>query len=115
MRSGLGVTWLRKAVCFGKYSGGILRKREETCFTRLGRLRKLGGLTQDDPEGRCWVRGFEIGRSTISHIETGLRGVSDLEMVMLAKALRVPFTDLIPAKLPRWKRDIRPPTAGKSE
>ena len=79
------------------------------------RLRKLGGLTQDDLTARCWVRGFEIGRSTVSHIETGLRGVSDLEMVMLAKALRVPVTDLIPAKLPRWKRDVRPPTADKSE
>lgn len=79
------------------------------------RLRKLGGLTQDDLAARCSVRGFEIGRSTVSHIETGLRGVSDLEMVLLSKALRVPVTDLIPVKLPRWKRDVRPPTADKSE
>ncbi|MEO8615221.1 MAG: helix-turn-helix transcriptional regulator [Luteolibacter sp.] len=79
------------------------------------RLRKLGGLTQDDLAARCTVRGFEIGRSTVSHIETGLRGVSDLEMVMLANALRVPVAELIPAKLPKWKRDVRPPTADKSE
>jgi len=38
---------------------------------------------------RCARLGFDIGRGTISHIETGLRGVSDLEMVFLAKALRV--------------------------
>ena len=29
---------------------------------------------------RCARLGFDIGRGTISHIETGLRGVSDLEM-----------------------------------
>jgi transcriptional regulator with XRE-family HTH domain len=79
------------------------------------RLRKLEGVTQDELAARCWILGFEIGRSTVSHIETGLRGVSDLEMVMLAKALRVPVTELIPAKLPRWKRDVRPPTADKSD
>jgi hypothetical protein len=29
--------------------------------------------------------------------------------------LRVPVTELIPVKHPRWKRDIRPPTADKSK
>jgi transcriptional regulator with XRE-family HTH domain len=79
------------------------------------RLRKRGGLTQDDLAARCSVLGFEIGRSTVSHIETGLRGVSDLEMVLLAKALRVPVPELIPIRLPRWKRDLRPPTTDKTE
>lgn len=79
------------------------------------RLRKASRLTQDDLAARCTLVGFEIGRSTVSHIEIGLRGVSDLEMVMLAKALRVPVTQLIPETLPKWKRDVRPPTADKSE
>jgi transcriptional regulator with XRE-family HTH domain len=70
---------------------------------------------QDDLAARYTLLGFEIGRSTVSHIETGLRGVSDLEMVMLANALRVPVTELIPVKRPRWKTDIRPPTADKSK
>lgn len=78
-------------------------------------LRKVARLTQDDLAARCTLLGFEIGRSTVSHIETGLRGVSDLEMVMLANALRVQVTELIPTKLPGWKRDVRPPTADKSE
>jgi len=43
----------------------------------------------DDLAARCARQGFDIGRGTISHIETGLRGVSDLEMVLLARALRV--------------------------
>ena len=74
------------------------------------RIRKRGGLTQDDLAARCSLLGFDIGRSTISHIETGLRGVSDLEMVLLANALRVSVNDLIPPQLPSWKRDERPPT-----
>lgn len=82
---------------------------------QVSQLRKVGRLTQDDLAARCSLLGFEIGRSTVSHIETGLRGVSDLEMVMLANALRVPVTQLIPAILPKWQRDVRPPTADRSE
>ena len=48
---------------------------------------------------------------TISHIETGLRGVSDLEMVLLAKALRVDLDELVPGELPAWEKDLRSPTA----
>lgn len=58
---------------------------------------------------RCSVAGFDIGRASVSHIETGLRGVSDLEMVLLARALRVPVADLVPAVLPPWRKDMRPP------
>ena len=46
-----------------------------------------------------------------SHIETERRGVSDLEMVILARALRIALDDLVPRKLPKWKKDLRPPTA----
>ncbi len=78
---------------------------------QVRQLRKVGGVTQDELAARCSVIGFDVGRSTVSHIETGIRGVSDLEMVILAKALRVEICDLIPGKLPRWKKDVRPPTA----
>ena len=39
-------------------------------------------MRQDDLAARCTLLGFDIGRGTISHIEIGLRGVSDLEMVL---------------------------------
>lgn len=81
---------------------------------QVRRLRVRGGLTQDDLAARCFIMGFEIGRSTVSHIETGIRGVSDLEMVFLANALRVELSELVPQQLPRWKRDLRPPTAGNN-
>ena len=69
------------------------------------------GISQDDLAARCTRQGFDIGRGTISHIETGLRGVSDLEMVLLAKALRVKPDELVPGQLPAWRKDLRPPTA----
>jgi len=88
--------------------------REEA---RLRRLRSAAGISQDDLAARCTRQGFDIGRSMISHIETGLRGVSDLEMVLLAKALRVALDELAPGELPAWRKDLRPPTvrAGDGE
>ena len=82
---------------------------------QVRRLRTSGKLTQDELAARCAVAGFDIGRASVSHIETGLRGVSDLEMVLLAKALRVPVTALVPAELPEWRKDLRPPTASAGE
>jgi transcriptional regulator with XRE-family HTH domain len=78
---------------------------------QVRQLRKASRLTQDDLAARCSLLGFEIGRSTISHVETGVRGISDLEMVILSKALRVEIMQLIPLELPKWKRDVRPPNA----
>lgn len=83
--------------------------------TQVRRLRSAANLTQDELAARCTLCGFDIGRASVSHIETGLRGVSDLEMVLLAKALRVQITDLVPDRLPAWKKDLRPPTASSSE
>ena len=82
---------------------------------QVRRIRTAAGLNQEQLAARCALKGFDIGRASVSHIETGLRGVSDLELVLLAKALRVPVTDLVPAKLPPWHKDLRPPTAREVE
>lgn len=68
-------------------------------------------LTQQDLAGRCHILGFEIGRESVSQIERRTRGVSDLEMILLARALRIDIADLIPSQLPKWKKDLRPPNA----
>ncbi len=73
--------------------------------------RSRQNLTQQDLAGRCNLLGFDIGRETVSQIERGARGVSDLEMILLSKALRIQLTDLVPKKLPKWKKDLRPPNA----
>lgn len=73
--------------------------------------RSRQNLTQQDLAGRCNLLGFDIGRETISQIERGVRGVSDLEMILLSAALRVNLADLVPEKLPEWRKDLRPPNA----
>ena len=76
---------------------------------QVAKLRLAAGLGQDALAGRCSRLGFHISRSTVSHIETGFRGVSDLEMVILARALRTSLDSLVPARLPRWAKDQRSP------
>jgi len=94
-------------------------QRKKTSRNMVGpqvrRLRSAACLTQDEFAARCFVLGFEIAGGGVSHIETGVRGVSDLEMVLLARALRVPIDELTPAKLPKWHKDLRPPTASAGE
>lgn len=69
------------------------------------------GLTQQALAIRCNLVGFDVGRETISQIERGVRGVSDLEMILLASALKIQIKELIPRKLPKWHKDLRPPNA----
>jgi transcriptional regulator with XRE-family HTH domain len=78
---------------------------------QVRRCRKAGNLSQSDLAARCGVRGFDVSRASVSQIETGYRGVSDLEMVILAKALGVSLEELVPATLPTWEKDLRPPKA----
>lgn len=68
-------------------------------------------LTQQGFATRCNLIGFDIGRETVSQIERGARGVSDLEMILLARTLKIKVTDLVPEVLPKWRKDLRPPNA----
>lgn len=68
-------------------------------------------LTQQGLAARCNLVGLDIGRETVSQIERGVRGVSDLEMILLAKALRIGVAELVPETLPKWRKDLRPPKA----
>lgn len=78
---------------------------------RVRDLRKELRLSQAELVARCGVLGFELGQPAISQIENGMRGVSDLEMILLAQALRVDLRELVPAQLPKWEKDKRPPNA----
>ena len=92
-------------------SGRLKRMARNVTGPQVRRLRTAAGLSQDELAARCGVAGFDIGRASVSHIENGVRGVSDLELALLAKALRVPVADLLPDVLPQWHKDLRPPTA----
>lgn len=62
---------------------------------RLFRMQQ--GLSQPAFAVRCQLAGYDISREGIAKIESRLRGVLDAEVVLLARALRVPFALLYPA------------------
>jgi DNA-binding XRE family transcriptional regulator len=51
-------------------------------------------ITQEDLAGRVAVYGVGLDRTAIFRIETGRRSVSDLELLAIAKSLRVKIGDL---------------------
>jgi len=54
------------------------------------RLRHQQNLTQEDVAGRAAGVGWDISRDTVKRIENGEREINDVELRLLAKALRVP-------------------------
>ena len=58
------------------------------------KLRDQQGMTQEMLAARCTVMGFEVSRGTLAKIEAELRCVTDKELVILAKALKVGIAEL---------------------
>ncbi len=54
------------------------------------RLRQQQDLTQEDLAGRAATVGWSISRDTVKRIERGEREITDIELRLLAAALRVP-------------------------
>jgi DNA-binding XRE family transcriptional regulator len=64
---------------------------------QVRKLRDQRGLTQEMFAARCSVLGLELSRATLSKIESQLRCVADFELVILAQALKVEITALMPS------------------
>jgi transcriptional regulator with XRE-family HTH domain len=64
----------------------------------IARLRNERGLSQAGLASVLQRSGWDISRETIAKIEAGLRWVADLELVRLAKALKVSILELFPMK-----------------
>jgi transcriptional regulator with XRE-family HTH domain len=65
----------------------------------IRKLRDAKKLTQEVLSARCGVAGFEIARGTLAKIEAGIRGVTDIELFVIARVLGVKTDDLFPARL----------------
>jgi len=68
---------------------------------RVRKLRYQQGLTQEMLAARCTILGLELTRATLSKIEAQLRCVTDAELVVLAEALKVSVSALLPPKKAR--------------
>lgn len=63
---------------------------------QVGRLRYERGWSQDDLTGRLQRLGWGISRGTLAKIEARIRCVTDRELLLLARALKVRLDDLYP-------------------
>lgn len=64
---------------------------------KVAKLRNAQSLSQTALAARCQRIGWDIGRDTIAKIEGQSRCVIDLEVLHLAKALKVPSQQLLQA------------------
>ena len=63
---------------------------------QVRRLRVQQRLTQPQLAARCQVAGYDLSRESLAKIEVGIRSITDVEVVLLARALRVPYPLLFP-------------------
>jgi transcriptional regulator with XRE-family HTH domain len=56
---------------------------------RVRELREKGGMSQEQFTARCNLVGFNISRGTLAKIESQVRRITDEEVGLLAKALKV--------------------------
>ena len=63
---------------------------------QVRRIRRQQRLSQAKLVLRCQLAGFDISRESLAKVEGGWRVVSDLEVLLLADALGVPFASLYP-------------------
>lgn len=66
-----------------------MTKPANICGPAVIRLRRKRGFTQQELQQRCVAVGWPVARSVLAKVETQRRSVSDVELVALAKALRV--------------------------
>lgn len=59
---------------------------------RIGR-----GLSQEDLAATCQRKGWQITREIVARIETGVRCVTDFELILLTECLGVDVSELLPS------------------
>ncbi|KIP75174.1 DNA-binding protein [Vibrio harveyi] len=64
----------------------------------IRQLRKQQKITQEQLSAKCNVIGLDISRGTLAKIEAGVRQVTDVEVVLIAKALKVNEGELFPTQ-----------------
>jgi len=61
---------------------------------KVKEFREAQEITQEELAARCNVFGWDISRSTLAKIEAQVRRVTDEEVPLLAKALKVNINEL---------------------
>lgn len=69
--------------------------RNNICGTKIAGYRKEQGMSQRELASALQLLGLDIDKNAIQRMEAGKRFVTDIELVYLAKALRVSYDDLL--------------------
>lgn len=80
------------------------QSRQNVVGDQIRRLRARRGITQQALSSRCARLGCDLPRGTVAKIEAGIRRVCDLEMLAIARALRVEMAELFPPEVLRAVR-----------
>jgi transcriptional regulator with XRE-family HTH domain len=75
-----------------------MTKPQNIVGPQIRKLRYQRELTQEMFAARCAILGWDLSRGTLSKIEAQLRCVTDSELVILAKALKVEVSAVLPLK-----------------
>jgi transcriptional regulator with XRE-family HTH domain len=81
-----------------------MAKKQNVVGPRVRKLRYQQNITQEALAARCGVLGWDLSRATLSKIEAQLRCVTDTELELLAKALKVEITELFASRTSRRKQ-----------
>lgn len=71
-------------------------KKMNVVGPQIRKIRTQQKLTQAKLTTRCQLAGWDISREGLAKIESQLRGMSDIEVLKAAKALKVHFSVLFP-------------------
>ena len=73
-----------------------MKNRKNIVGPNVRKLRNNQDISQEKLAAKCQLIGWDISREGIAKIESRVRCVSDIEILKLAKALRVHFSVLFP-------------------
>lgn len=71
-----------------------MSKKQNVVGPQVRKLRYQRNITQESLAARCGILGWDLSRATLSKIEAQLRCVTDAELDILAKALKVEISEL---------------------
>lgn len=77
----------------------MAQARKNAVGANVRKLRNAKNLTQEQFAARCAVAGYEVPRGTLAKIEAQIRGVTDMELFVIALVLRVQIGELFPPRL----------------
>lgn len=74
---------------------------------QLARHRNSLAMSQADFVAHCQRSGWDLSRETLAKIEAGFRCVSDVELLEIAKCLKVSVPSLFPASKQYLFKDVK--------